>query len=49
MKEGMHPEYQEATITCACGNVIKTNWKGNLKRETTGGKADRCKKKYGLE
>ena len=66
MKEGMHPEYQEATITCACGNVIKTNstkanmivyicykchqfWTVNLKRETTGGKADRFKKKYGLE
>ena len=25
MKEGMHPQYQEATITCACGNVFKTN------------------------
>lgn len=21
MKKGIHPEYQEATITCACGNV----------------------------
>ncbi len=25
MKEGIHPEYHEATITCACGNVMKTN------------------------
>ena len=25
MKPGIHPEYKEATITCACGNVIKTN------------------------
>ena len=25
MKTGIHPEYQEATITCACGNVMKTN------------------------
>ena len=25
MREGIHPEYTEATITCACGNVIKTN------------------------
>lgn len=25
MKEGIHPNYQEATITCACGNVMKTN------------------------
>ena len=65
MKEGLHPNYGEATITCACGNVMKTNstkndmkvdicskchpfWTGNLKRETTGGRADKFKKKYGL-
>ena len=24
MKEGIHPDYMESTITCACGNVIKT-------------------------
>ncbi len=24
MKEGIHPEYQEITATCSCGNVIKT-------------------------
>jgi large subunit ribosomal protein L31 len=24
MKEGIHPEYAETTITCVCGNVIKT-------------------------
>ncbi|MBP0954144.1 MAG: 50S ribosomal protein L31 [Oscillospiraceae bacterium] len=24
MREGIHPEYVETTITCACGNVIKT-------------------------
>ncbi len=24
MKEGIHPEYIEATITCACGNTIET-------------------------
>lgn len=24
MKEGLHPSYGEATITCACGEVIKT-------------------------
>lgn len=22
MKEGIHPNYKRATITCACGNVI---------------------------
>ncbi len=24
MKKKIHPEYVDATITCACGNVIKT-------------------------
>lgn len=24
MKSGIHPQYREATITCACGNVIET-------------------------
>ncbi|HDN67865.1 MAG TPA: 50S ribosomal protein L31 [Firmicutes bacterium] len=24
MKEGIHPKYEEATITCSCGNTIKT-------------------------
>jgi len=24
MKEGIHPAYKPATITCACGNVIET-------------------------
>ena len=24
MKEGIHPNYVDATIICACGNVIKT-------------------------
>ena len=24
MKAGLHPTYEETTITCACGNVIHT-------------------------
>lgn len=24
MREGIHPEYNEVTITCACGNSIQT-------------------------
>jgi len=24
MRENIHPKYEEAVITCACGNVIKT-------------------------
>lgn len=66
MKQGLHPEYNETTITCACGNVITTSstkkdikvdvcskchpfWTGNLKLNTTGGRADKFKKKYGIQ
>lgn len=38
MKEGIHPEYGESTITCACGNVMKTN---SIKKEM---KIDVCSK-----
>ena len=32
MKEGIHPNYQQTTITCACGNVIETgSTKQNIK------------------
>ena len=24
MKKGIHPDYVDCTITCACGNVIET-------------------------
>jgi large subunit ribosomal protein L31 len=24
MKAGIHPEYQEITVTCTCGNTFKT-------------------------
>ncbi len=24
MKEGIHPKYEECTVTCGCGNVVKT-------------------------
>ena len=66
MKEGIHPAYNETTITCAsCGNVLEVGstkkdikvdvcskchpfWTGNSKQETTGGRADKFKKKYGL-
>jgi len=24
MKKGIHPEYKEAVVTCACGNTFKT-------------------------
>ena len=67
MKEGIHPEYNQTTITCACGNVLEVGstkkdlkvdvcskchpfWTGNLmRRDTAGSRADRFKKKYGLQ
>ena len=24
MKKGIHPKYEKATVTCACGNVFET-------------------------
>ena len=26
MKEGLHPEFTEAKVVCACGNVLETQW-----------------------
>ena len=65
MKNGLHPNYTESKIICACGNVIETNstksemkvdicskchpyYTGNLKRETTVGRSDKLKKKFGI-
>ena len=34
MKKGIHPEYHEATVRCACGNTFKTgSTKEDLKVE----------------
>ena len=34
MKENIHPQYEKATIKCACGNVIETRTtKGDLNVE----------------
>jgi len=30
MKAGIHPEFKEATVICACGNTFKT---GSVKEE----------------
>ncbi|MDD2446404.1 MAG: 50S ribosomal protein L31 [Tissierellia bacterium] len=30
MKKGIHPDYKEATVTCACGNTFQT---GSVKEE----------------
>ena len=35
MKTGIHPEYTDATITCACGNVVETkSTKKDMKVDT---------------
>jgi large subunit ribosomal protein L31 len=34
MKQGIHPQFNETTISCACGNVIETRaTKDNIKIE----------------
>ena len=38
MKEGLHPEYNQTTITCACGNVLEV---GSTKKDL---KVDVCSK-----
>ena len=38
MKEGIHPNYAETTITCACGNVLEV---GSTKKDI---KVDVCSK-----
>ena len=30
MKEGIHPNYNQTTITCACGNVLEV---GSTKKD----------------
>ena len=38
MKEGLHPEFFEATVTCGCGNTFTT---GSTKKEL---RVDVCSK-----
>ena len=34
MKDGIHPDYKKATVTCVCGNTFETrSMVGNLKIE----------------
>ncbi len=65
MKKEIQPNYDQTTVTCACGKEYavgstKSNlkvdvcsnchpyWTGNLRKDTTGGRADKFKKKYGI-
>ena len=59
MKAGIHPDYQQTTIRCACGNVIETRvevcskchpfYTGKQKMVDTGGRVSRFNKKFGLD
>ncbi|MBE5819240.1 MAG: 50S ribosomal protein L31 [Clostridiales bacterium] len=66
MKESIQPQYNTATVTCACGNTFEVGstktelkvdvcskchpyWTGNLRKDTTGGRADKFRKKYGIQ
>ena len=39
MREGIHPKYEETTITCACGNVIHTR---STKKDIKGEICSKC-------
>ena len=54
MKNGIHPEYKEVTIKCACGETVKTHsTKGDMSVEIcskqkfvdAGGRVDKFKKR----
>ncbi|MBS6782050.1 MAG: 50S ribosomal protein L31 [Subdoligranulum variabile] len=55
MKQGIHPNYVDCTITCACGNVIHTRdtkpeihpfYTGKQKLVDTGGRVERFKRRF---
>ena len=53
MKEGIHPNYEQTTIKCACGNVIET---GSTKKDIRVEVCSKChpfftgkQKKFGLD
>jgi large subunit ribosomal protein L31 len=46
MKTDIHPEYQETTIRCACGNVLEAFFTGKQKLVDTAGRIERFRQKY---
>ena len=58
VKEGIHPEYYEATVTCNCGNTFKTGstkqdihveiCSGQQKAAAARGRIEKFNKKYGM-
>ena len=45
MKDGIHPNYGASKNVCS---KCHPYWTGSLKQNTTGGRADKFKKKYGI-
>ena len=59
MREGIHPNYYQATVTCNCGNTFVTGstkedihvdpfYTGHQKATQARGRIDKFNKKYGL-
>ena len=42
MKDGIHPEYLDTTVTCGCGNAFQTRSTYKPKEEGEGLKVDVC-------
>ena len=53
MKEGIHPNYQQTTITCACKVEVCSKchpfFTGKQKLVDTGGRVAKFNKKFGLD
>ena len=59
MKEGIHPDYYQATVTCNCGNTFVTGstskeihveiYTGQQKATQARGRVDKFNKKYGIQ
>ena len=52
MREGIHPDYYQATVTCNCGNTfVKGSTKEEIhveKANRADGRIDKFNKKYGI-
>ena len=57
MREGIHPNYHQATVTCNCGNTFVTGstkedihafYTGQQKAAQARGRIDKFNRKYGL-
>ena len=61
MKEGIHPDYKECKVTCACGNTFVTrstkeelrldvcSFTGQQKFVNRGGRVEKFKTKYNID